>query len=601
MKHMTRFGVTAVLAAVLVLGACPSGDVSYTPDDPGNKRMSRATAEGIFGIENGFGGLEITSFKSASRLLAWLLATGEAQARLAVNVEINEFAIPAYIDNTPVVKIGAGAFASSGGPGADTDISTVVERVKLPGTVSSLGADLFGNQIEAVVTLVVPPAVRDKVGAAAVAATVGPKSQANVSGEATMYTPTLPVDAESFPATAGTEWTLVSYTDGQASLSDGVTSAWYKVEDEGQKALFAAIYEPNKPGSSDRIESGKTVIPYDAEVSADVLKLFKITFTDDEEEPVKVELKGTGLPHAAGASARNLIVVDIGKPSVDNSGLPKFKIPYGGLGDANLTSGDYSHVRLRVNNGAELVILSDNSGYIFEGVGNPNEPGNFKGGAVEVMSEGKLRDGAYEGFPLGAGAVIVSRPGSYLSIGPEEDDPDATGDKSAIYNAYFKGYLIGPSTEVEGEAPRVTWDADNNEYNYLEVRAEGIATDAKLTVKKNMGLIYSVWFVGNGKLTVDLTSPSNGDGLWTNEFNGNGEDYNFYSTTATSGLITVKSGLLDKRFFIDGAKGMDQADLISKSGDDDVVINGTTAGERVEYEQTGIYGYLVTLPAEATS
>jgi hypothetical protein len=255
------------------------------------------------------------------------------------------------------------------------------------------------------------------------------------------------------------------------------------------------------------------------------------------------------------------------------------------LGDPNFID-DYSHIRLRVNNGAELVILADNSGYIANWSGNPCPEGNFKGGCVEVMAGGKLRDGAFEGFPLGTGAVIVNRAGSSLSVGPEPGSSDAIGPASAVYNDYYSGILIGPW----GSDARIEWDTGYSTYDYLEVRSKQIATNAKLTAKKNLGLIYSVWFVGEAKLTINMAN--NTDALGANEGVG-GDDYNFYSQNPTVGLITITQGILDKRFLINGALDFDPSQHVITGT---VSINGK-AGNQVSYGSgTGISGALVTYP-----
>jgi hypothetical protein len=211
-------------------------------------------------------------------------------------------------------------------------------------------------------------------------------------------------------------YTLVKYEGKVATLrgSDG-TEVVRSIPDSEPKFqnLFRAIYEPNKPDSTDSIESGKSVIPYTEVISRTALALFTIVI---EENSVKVEIKGTTLPNATGASVFNLIVIDIGIPDENNSDLPTFYIPDRELG---FVSGNYAHLRLRVNNGASRAILADNSSYIASGAGHSCPDGYFNGGAVEVMAGGKLRDGAYEGFPLGSNAVILNRSGSYLAVGPE--------------------------------------------------------------------------------------------------------------------------------------------------------------------------------------
>jgi hypothetical protein len=70
------------------------------------------------------------------------------------------------------------------------------------------------------------------------------------------------------------------------------------------------------------------------------------------------------------------------------------------------------------------------------------------------MAGGKLRDGAYEGFPLGSNAVILNRFGSYLSVGPESHNPDATA-VWATYTAHYSGYLVGPAGGSDPDKPQI--------------------------------------------------------------------------------------------------------------------------------------------------
>jgi hypothetical protein len=604
MKHKKAYGFFAVLAALmalLVLGACPSDAAGsiYVPvdnvptdnvptDNPGGNAMSRQTAEGIFGFSYSGGGVTIEKFKSAKLLAAWLLQV-DAAARVAVEMP-DAFTIPT-IDNLPVVGIADEAFATNI-PGGSNDITTVVLKVVLPETITNLGNNLFAG-VKAQVTIVVPPAVVTKLGADNIIASAGDKGVATVAGEqGVVITPdTIAVFSRSSHAGV---YTLAAYNGENARLlTSNKIGTWYKITDTDLKALFRAIYEPNQSESVDTVESGKAAIKYTEAISAAALDLFKITIGTAASAD-KVELKGTDLPNADGASPTNLIVIDIGIPGQTNSGLPPFYIPKDKEDSLGLNGydGDYSHIRLRVNNGAELVILADNSGYIANGAGNSCPDGNFKGGAVEVLADGKLRDGAFEGFSLGSGAVIVNWAGSYLSIGPEPGTTDATGPAASAYTAYYAGYLIGPSNSDA----RVEWDDTNG---YLEVRSRQLITNAKLTVKKNLGLIYSVWFLSGAKL--DINIPRNGDssatyGLWTNERADNSADYNFYVVVVPdsfpkANFITVTSGLFDKRFLINGAVEFDQSSHIAQSESAFGLSYNNTISAR--YGTTDYIGYLV--------
>jgi hypothetical protein len=440
---------------------------------------------------------------------------------------------------------------------------------------------------------------------------------------------------------------------GLASLdaNDDETVVWVALDLDDDAAViktFEAILGPNRTETAKTVETGKTAITFTEAISKAAIKLFKVKFaTDDDGNPADtVEIKGTTLPTAAGADAENLIVIDIGLPDADadNSELPTFYIPYGELG-AESETGDYSHIRFRVNKGATLVLLADNDGYIENGPGDPNETGNFHGGTVEVLDGGYLRDGAYEGFPLGDNAVILNRSGSYLAIGPEPGSPDATADAvKDAYDAYYAGWLLGPAPTETITAdnlikqPKIVWDADNSESSYLEVRPGEIATDAKLTLKRSIGLIYSVWFVDDAALTIDILNAdksatyfpagaaegSRSYGLASNPRDASSPfEWTFYSAykagpPETTTQITIKSGSsLDKRFLIASqtASGngiflatdlaeaaSDPSKIFVTATDEDIVIKGvklTSAGDGVEYSvDTGIKGYPAWLKPE---
>ncbi|MDR0589367.1 MAG: hypothetical protein LBG25_02355, partial [Spirochaetaceae bacterium] len=154
--------------------------------------------------------------------------------------------------------------------------------------------------------------------------------------------------AEVFAPIAGTEYT-VGYADqyGAACLkAGGGGEGWYYVEDIDLRRLFNAVYTPNAPGSPpDGMGDGKTAIPYtgankDA-VSGPVLDLFKI-IPGASRSGDRVEIRGSDLPTAPDAGPDRQIVIDIGLPASssgntvippeeDNSRLPPFSVPAGGL------------------------------------------------------------------------------------------------------------------------------------------------------------------------------------------------------------------------------------------------------------------------------
>jgi hypothetical protein len=241
------------------------------------------------------------------------------------------------------------------------------------------------------------------------------------------------------------------------------------------------------------------------------------------------------------------------------------------------------------------VIEADNQDYINNGAGYPCETGNFNKGCVEVMAGGRLRDGAYEGFPLGEDAVILSRLGSYLAVGPEPGSSDAMGPKAQAYNDYYAGWLIGPS----GSQARIEWGTGDQNGNYIEVREGKLAFSANVTVKKTLALIYNVWFVNEPTITIDVKN----DGLTIRGKPGlfaNGADYKFYGTASASGgqnvgspkaTIIVKPGSTLHRAFLTPG-GTDMTALISAEAGDIVITNRGTGGQIFYTDAGGIYGYL---------
>jgi hypothetical protein len=338
-------------------------------------------------------------------------------------------------------------------------------------------------------------------------------------------TKTITVEAQIMPVSrafsrdSDTGTYTVGYCDsyGAAALVSGGAAEWvYFVKDSPEHRMFNAVYTPNAPESK-------------GEASEAILGLFHITIGADAAAD-GIELSGTALP--AGAN----IVIDIGIPN-ETSQLPSVYIPYRGLG---ADGGDYAHLRIRVNRGAELVILADNTGYIEGGAGY------FKGGTVEVMGGGKLRDGAYEGLPLGEDTVIISRLGSYLAVGPD----DTT-------NELFTGWLLGP------QDARIQWDSGDQTAGYIEFHEGKMALAAIVTVRKTLGLQSNVWFVGGAKITVDIQEDNAVDG--NRGIFANGGGFKFYGRKSAGGgeninpgnsIIEVKTdNYIDKRFFELGTSG----------------------------------------------
>jgi hypothetical protein len=401
---------------------------------------------------------------------------------------------------------------------------------------------------------------------------------------------TITVPADTYPVfarpAAPTVYTIRSYSETGSNaivgLAQGNTVNTYTVAAADLRAIFNAVYTPNAPGSArDSIEGGKNTIAYTsankAALSDKVLALFKITIGATAAGD-KIELTGTDLPASRigseTADKTRLVVIDIGIPDENNQTLPPFSIPVesgetgrGLLGNDPTTGAtSYSHIRLRVNNGARLTIDANNSAFA-DGAGNPCPEGRFGGGCVEVMAGGRLRDGAYEGFPLGNNAVILTYPGSYLAVGPgtaleDDDSPD-----------WWAGQLIGPATATGADAPRIRWAADTPAGSYIEVRPGKLALVGKVTVQKIVGLIYDVWLDGGAKTEVTIDAKDDNvtvgseentpKGLFANDLK-----YKFYGTQGVK--IKIANGSLLSKSFVD-------LNATESEDDDEVeVISGPT-------------------------
>ncbi|MDR1095949.1 MAG: hypothetical protein LBL31_06140 [Spirochaetaceae bacterium] len=364
-----------------------------------------------------------------------------------------------------------------------------------------------------------------------------------------------------------------------ARLASGQTDKWYRISAESaEERIIRAIYQPNKPGAVKSAGGDKTAADFTPALSAAVLKLFTVTGINT------VAVRGEVLPaaDAYGASSNNLIVIDVGIPNAaDNGSLPLFSIPDRGLGSRG---GNYAHIRLRVNTGAQLAVLADNSGYNPWGVSVPCPVGLFAGGCVEVMAGGKLRVATYDGFPLGENAVILSHYGSYLALGPASGASDYNDGE----DTYFSGYLVGPA-QVPGNEVRIEWDDQSTDV-WLEMRQGRIATNAKLTVKELARLSHSVWFAGDATITV------NGGGqLLANESVARNLDANFYANTARMVISVREYGVFDRRFLKRGAQDTDS--IMTNINEVAFPIHGTTTGQLVTYiNGTGISGYLIPDP-----
>jgi hypothetical protein len=377
-------------------------------------------------------------------------------------------------------------------------------------------------------------------------------------------------------------YTLVYYDEnGAAGLASGPDTAWFYAADDGFRNTLNAVHSSNIP---------------------EILGLFHITIGATPADD-KIEIRGGNLP-AAGTGA-NPIVINAGLPE-GNSGLPVFVVPYQGLG---APGGQYPHLRLRVNRGAAMLIEADNSGYKAKGAGNPCPPGNFNKGTVEVMGGGALRNGAYEGFPLGKDSVIIARLGSSLAAGPETSFIPGGKGYVESRDKYFSGYLIGPAAA----SPRIEWGTGDQNGDYIEIREGKIAFSANVTVRKTLAVMHSVWFVNGPSLTIDAAGDSleisGKKGLFAHAVVNAGSNpggYKFYGTTSSSGgqnpgnpaaEILLKPGSALHRSFLTAA-GEGEPFIEAEGSGDRVITNRgyTQDGPPLVFYREGdvpnIFGYL---------
>ena len=628
-----------LLLLALALAACDAAGGNNPPpaagDDPPLGIMSESTAKAIFDYSHSGGGVRIDRFKGAPALAAYLGVDtdgGDAEA----GPPDRTFTVR-IIAGKPVTEIAARAFAATPG----NDISTLISAIALPNTITALGADLF-NGVKNPVNMEIPAAVAELLGQDALIAAAGddgdagltvpsapgpappvvivqprpglldsavnyapstgalsvtftfnmavtapPGEEVAVSGSSVTVTPQNPAPGTqaSISLTAAnpedpTKTTTVTVecmpvggVFDRASLSGAYSMLYYDknraagLEDSEGTEHWLYVTE-EEAGAGQLFNTIYTA----AGDNAPVLGLFSVTFGEAND---RVEVKGTELPPASAGIA----VIDIGLPAEDNTGLPAFYIPYGALGAEGQ---DYAHIRIRVNRGACLIIEADNSGYTAGGQGNPCPPGNLTGGAVEVAGGGRLRSGAYEGFPLGQGTAITTRLGSWLAVGPESSFGPSSEGYDAERDRPYEGWLVGPSSSDA----RILWGAGDQNGSYIEVRAGRIAFDANVTLRKSLFLAYDVGFVGGPALTVDVQEddPETGvGGLFAR-----GPGYRFYGTKSSSGgqnpskpaaRVIIKRGSAISRSFLTGDDG---ASGYITATDGDITINNKGKGSGVD-------------------
>jgi hypothetical protein len=348
---------------------------------------------------------------------------------------------------------------------------------------------------------------------------------------------------------------------------------WVYVANDYFKNIFNAVAAPNEPGARG---------------------LFHIIIGAEGAGADKIEIAGASL-QGAGTAAKPA-VIHAGLPEGDNSGLPPYVIPYRGLGSPGK---GYPHLRIQVNRGASLVILADNTGYEAGGAGNPCPPGYFKG-TVEVMGGGSLRDGAYEGFPLGAESVIIARLGSRLAVGPETSFNPGGAGYVASRDKYFSGWLVGSA----GDAPRIVWGTGDQNGDYIEIRGGKLAFSANVTVKKTLALDVSVWFVNGPSLAIDAAGDSlaiaGRKGLFARDggrkFYGDKSSSGGQNPGAPAAKIILKEGSALHRSFLIGGDPAEGEEFIEADGGLSVSNRGSAEGgpPLVFYKEGSapIFGYL---------
>ncbi|MDR1024840.1 MAG: hypothetical protein LBL56_03875 [Treponema sp.] len=610
--------------------------------------MQEATARNIFDYSPCAGGIRIDRLRSVPALASYLAggtAPDPAQGDRTFTIKT--------IAGKQVAEIAGGAFAAA----PENDISSLVRIIVLPDTITSLGTDLFAG-IESPVIVNIPASVVSALGATALSLAAGNEGNAKIqspsspSGSGTPppvvivhprpalresavnYDPAtgavsvrlafdmavtvesggdwtiagnesqtitaapvnpapgaqvqlvlaaanpddttritavrvecMPVDGVWERPLSGGGYTLLYYdTNGAVGLEDsGGSPHWYYVPEGAEKKLFNTINSPN------------ALVP----------GLFKIWFGTDSSGD-RVEIGGTALPGPAGG----ITVLDIGLPDTNNDGLPVFFIPPGALGAEGQ---DYAHIRLRVNRGASLVILADNTAYEADGAGHPCPYGNLTGAAVEVMGGGRLRVGAYEGYPLGTGTAIIARLGSWLATGPESSFSSQTAGYVHERDRWFEGWLIGPVSS----GARIVWDVGDQNGSYIEIREGKIAFDVNLTVRKSLALMHSVWFVNGPCLTIDAAGDDltlgSGKGLFTAA-----PEFKFHGTKSGSGgqnpshesaKIVIKRGSAVSRSFLSG--NTEDEDMFVAAEDGDITIrNQGKTGATLQSYNDKVYGYL---------
>jgi uncharacterized repeat protein (TIGR02543 family) len=144
----------AALAVMLLFSACdqatgPDTEPEAVKDSPADRTMTAQTADAVFGKDGwkdiaigGKSGVEILQFKDADALKAYLGAAPQASQRQAAEEAEGPALKLGTINGKPVIRIADRAFAYKPADGRG-DITSVITRVELPGTIEELGGNLF--------------------------------------------------------------------------------------------------------------------------------------------------------------------------------------------------------------------------------------------------------------------------------------------------------------------------------------------------------------------------------------------------------------------------------------------------------------------------
>jgi hypothetical protein len=301
-------GLTVLLSVSLFVLGCPADPDDDDPvtgpvDNSAAGQMVAATANAVFGAK-GTGwddydsGVEIIGFKSASALGSYLekggvslqiylalAGSGSGTATFAINT----------INGKPVVKIRAEAFKPDT-TDPDTFISKVVAEVRLPATITELGADVFSG-VDAKV--VIPKAVIENIITTAKAneeidtddatddailqtllgktVTIAKADENGTVDKADDISPTAPPD---HPPTLGGSNALVLEADSADALATHITTA--KNADNANKTVIIKLTQTFYTDAAD--DTSFIAIDADATDNSKPYTILGLGIGDDDPE-----------------------------------------------------------------------------------------------------------------------------------------------------------------------------------------------------------------------------------------------------------------------------------------------------------------------------